>query len=111
VNLWHSTLKTTFDPKFNALAIESQYHALTTATLYNWQLERATKKHWTIHDLPIMVHEKLDTGHFYNKVLKDIINRYKLLKGFKIEFALGDLLYIIVNLTQVYRLQLSWNTD
>ena len=34
-------------------------------------------------------------GHFYNKVLKDISNRYKLLNGNKIDYTLGKNFYKI----------------
>jgi len=37
----------------------------------------------------MQVYERLHLGHFYNKVIKDTINRYKLLKGHKIDFAMG----------------------
>jgi len=52
-------------------------------------MKRDTKKKWVIHDLPMPVYEKLHLGHFYNKVIKDVINRYKLFKGFKVDFSLG----------------------
>jgi len=80
---------TTFNPRFHASTSETKYHPLTTSYLYNWQQNMSTSRTWRIHDLPMLVYEKLHLGHFYNKVVKDTINRYKLLKGHKIDFTLG----------------------
>jgi isoleucyl-tRNA synthetase len=92
-NLQFSIPKTEFNPRFHAAASETQYHPLTTSYLYNWQKQRETKKNWNIHDLPMMVHERLHVGHFYNKTIKDVINRYKVLKGFKVDFSMGNIHY------------------
>ena len=62
---------------------------MISSQLYNWQLERQKSDKWIIHDLPIPVYGKLHLGHFYNQVIKDIINRYKLLRGFKIDYSIG----------------------
>ena len=70
---------------------ELKYHPLITSSLYNWQISRSSSREWTILDLPIPVYDKLHIGHFYNKVIKDITNRYKLLKGYKVNFPIGTL--------------------
>jgi len=82
--------KTEFNPRFHAVTSETKYHPLITSQLYNWQLDRGASKEWTILDLPMPVYGKLHVGHFYNKVIKDIINRYKMLKGHKINYSIGN---------------------
>jgi isoleucyl-tRNA synthetase len=42
-----------------------------------------------MHDGPPFTTGKSHIGNMYNKVLKDIINRYKLLRGYKVHFSPG----------------------
>ena len=44
---------------------------------------------FTLQEKPINLHGNLHLGHIYNKLLKDIILRYKLLSGFKIKYQPG----------------------
>ena len=44
---------------------------------------------FTLHDGPPYANGTLHMGHALNKVLKDIINRYKLLRGYKVRYVLG----------------------
>ncbi|KAL3915445.1 MAG: hypothetical protein SGPRY_007215, partial [Prymnesium sp.] len=44
---------------------------------------------WTLHDGPPYANGPLHMGHLLNKVLKDTINRYKLLTGHRIAFTPG----------------------
>jgi isoleucyl-tRNA synthetase len=44
---------------------------------------------WVIHDGPPFASGKAHIGHLYNKTLKDIINRYKLLRGYRVHFIPG----------------------
>ena len=44
---------------------------------------------WVIHDGPPFASGKAHLGHLYNKTLKDIINRYKLMRGFRVHFVPG----------------------
>lgn len=44
---------------------------------------------WAIHDGPPFASGKPHLGHLYNKTLKDIINRYKLLQGYQVHFVNG----------------------
>ena len=57
--------------------------------LYKWQQNRMTDKHFTLHDGPPFANGELHMGHVLNKVLKDIVNRYKVMKGFKIHYRPG----------------------
>ena len=58
--------------------------------LYRWQLEnRPVEKTFTLHDGPPFANGEPHVGHVLNKVLKDIMNRYKLMKGFRIHYRPG----------------------
>ncbi len=59
--------------------------------LYHWQQkERAnTEKTFTLHDGPPYANGRPHMGHVLNKVLKDIVNRYKLMRGYRIDFRPG----------------------
>ncbi len=46
-------------------------------------------KKFTLHDGPPYANGDLHMGHALNKVLKDIVNKYKTLKGFKVHFVPG----------------------
>ncbi|KAM3224551.1 hypothetical protein ACQJBY_057749 [Aegilops geniculata] len=51
--------------------------------------ERNTGATFTLHDGPPYANGDLHMGHALNKVLKDIINRYKLLQNHKVSFIPG----------------------
>ena len=85
--------KTSLNPQFNVIQRKTEFNPLVDIQLYNWQLKKPISDKWIIHDLPIPVYGKLHLGHFYNKIIKDIINRYKLLKGFKINYSIGIFVY------------------
>ena len=44
---------------------------------------------WVLHDGPPYANGDLHIGHALNKILKDIVNRSKLLSGYKIDFVPG----------------------
>ncbi|XP_071943592.1 isoleucine--tRNA ligase, mitochondrial-like [Antedon mediterranea] len=58
--------------------------------LYSWQRSQDTlNKEFCLHDGPPYANGDPHVGHALNKVLKDIINRYKLLQGYKIHYKPG----------------------
>lgn len=58
--------------------------------LYKWQLDRPdTKGNFTLHDGPPYANGKPHMGHVLNKVLKDVINRYKLMRGYRVLYRPG----------------------
>ena len=58
--------------------------------LYEWQQKnRPRASVFTLHDGPPYANGNPHMGHVLNKVLKDIINRYKLMKGFRIQYRPG----------------------
>ncbi len=57
--------------------------------LYNSVKDIGNKDLFIINDGPPYANGDIHIGHAYNKILKDIINKYKLSKGFKIKFVPG----------------------
>ena len=55
--------------------------------LYNYQKNR--QKNFLLHDGPPYANGNLHMGHFLNKILKDVINRYKLMLGYSIDYKPG----------------------
>ena len=58
--------------------------------LYRWQQDsRAEAPPFVLHDGPPYANGSPHMGHALNKILKDIINRYKLLRGYKVHYRPG----------------------
>ena len=58
--------------------------------LYKWQLEQSKlKETFILHDGPPYANGKPHMGHVLNKVLKDILNRYKLMQGYRVLYRPG----------------------
>lgn len=58
-------------------------------SLYQWQLTQDRDQQFVLHDGPPYANGSLHVGHAVNKILKDIVNRYKLLQGYKIKYLPG----------------------
>ncbi|KAM9953804.1 hypothetical protein ACTFIR_008898 [Dictyostelium discoideum] len=80
--------KTTFSMKANAATREPTL-LKDPYKLYKWQLENNKGENWISHDGPPYANGDLHMGHALNKILKDIVNRYKVLKGFKVNYIPG----------------------
>ena len=87
--------RTSFNPRFNALVQEKKYLSAISTSLYNWQKNQDRSQTFRILDSPIPINGELHLGHFFNRTLKDIINRYKMLKGFEIDFVIGKFCNLI----------------
>uniref|UniRef100_A0AAQ4QAJ2 Isoleucine--tRNA ligase, mitochondrial n=2 Tax=Gasterosteus aculeatus aculeatus TaxID=481459 RepID=A0AAQ4QAJ2_GASAC len=59
------------------------------ADLYSWQRERKAKKEFCLHDGPPYANGDPHVGHALNKILKDIRNRFEMLRGRQIHFVPG----------------------
>ncbi|XP_047200714.1 isoleucine--tRNA ligase, mitochondrial [Girardinichthys multiradiatus] len=59
------------------------------AELYSWQRERKTKKEFCLHDGPPYANGDPHVGHALNKILKDIRNRFEMLRGRQIHYIPG----------------------
>ncbi|MEG0137352.1 MAG: class I tRNA ligase family protein, partial [Cetobacterium sp.] len=58
--------------------------------LYNKILEKnQNNKPFVLHDGPPYANGNIHIGHALNKILKDFINRYKMLEGFKVTYIPG----------------------
>ncbi|XP_024431895.2 isoleucine--tRNA ligase, mitochondrial [Desmodus rotundus] len=57
--------------------------------LYSWQRERQVKTEFCLHDGPPYANGDPHVGHALNKILKDIANRYHMMRGSRIHFVPG----------------------
>ena len=83
--------KTNFPLRANPTINEPSVRAIAKFDqLYRWQLEhRNPSKTFTLHDGPPYANGDPHMGHALNKILKDITNRYKLLRGYRINYRPG----------------------
>ncbi|XP_033982183.1 isoleucine--tRNA ligase, mitochondrial isoform X1 [Trematomus bernacchii] len=59
------------------------------ADLYSWQRERKAKKEFCLHDGPPYANGDPHVGHALNKILKDIQNRFEMLRGRQVHYIPG----------------------
>ena len=60
------------------------------SSLYKYQSARNSSRGlFVLSEKPLSLHGNLHIGHIYNKLLKDIIVRYKLLSGFQVNYQAG----------------------
>ena len=57
--------------------------------LYGWQQRQRRERVFTLHDGPPYANGAPHMGHVLNRVLKDVINRYKLMRGYGLAFRPG----------------------
>ncbi|XP_069811697.1 isoleucine--tRNA ligase, mitochondrial [Dendropsophus ebraccatus] len=57
--------------------------------LYNWQKARKSKKEFSLHDGPPYANGDPHVGHALNKILKDITNRFQMMRGYKVSYVPG----------------------
>ena len=85
--LYSNTLqlpKTDFGPKVPSGSSKDELIKLVSEDLYDWQLSRDNyNERWIFHDGPPYANGDLHLGHALNKILKDIINRFELIKNNK----------------------------
>lgn len=81
--------RTKFPMRANAVEREPAMYHQTVKDLYQWQSQQHARPTFTLHDGPPFANGSLHMGHFLNKVLKDIINRYHLLRGYRINYIPG----------------------
>ncbi|ORX90165.1 isoleucyl-tRNA synthetase [Basidiobolus meristosporus CBS 931.73] len=80
---------TKFPLRADAAKREGQFRSRCTDELYPWQLKNNPGDYFVLHDGPPYANGDLHTGHALNKILKDIINRYKVLQGYKVHYIPG----------------------
>ncbi|KAJ0008755.1 hypothetical protein NQD34_016170 [Periophthalmus magnuspinnatus] len=59
------------------------------AELYSWQRERKAKKEFCLHDGPPYANGDPHVGHALNKIIKDIRNRFEMLRGRQVHYIPG----------------------
>lgn len=57
--------------------------------LYSWQRDRKGKKEFCLHDGPPYANGDPHVGHAVNKILKDIRNRFEMLRGRQVHYIPG----------------------
>ncbi|XP_053917339.1 isoleucine--tRNA ligase, mitochondrial [Cuculus canorus] len=57
--------------------------------LYSWQRQRKTKQEFCLHDGPPYANGDPHVGHALNKILKDIANRFHMMRGYKVHYIPG----------------------
>ena len=83
-------LKTDFSMRANSVVKEPEIQKFWSNNNIDLELGSSNSgKIFTLHDGPPYANGALHMGHALNKVLKDIINKYKTLKGFKVHFVPG----------------------
>ena len=83
-------LKTNFSMRANSVEKEPEIQSFWSNNNIDLKLgSNNSGKTFTLHDGPPYANGALHMGHALNKVLKDIINKYKILKGFKVHFVPG----------------------
>lgn len=74
--------KTPFSPKLPTDVERATLIEKSSQNLYKWQLARSNfTKDFVLHDGPPYANGDLHLGHALNKILKDIINRYELIRN------------------------------
>lgn len=81
--------KTKFPLRADAANREHLFRDRCTTELYPWQLKNNPKDVFILHDGPPYANGNVHSGHALNKILKDIVNRYKTLQGHKVYYRPG----------------------
>ena len=82
--------KTGFDMRANAIKREPEIQAFWAEhQIYETLSQTNPGEIFVLHDGPPYANGSLHMGHAMNKVLKDIINKYQLLKGRKVRYVPG----------------------
>ncbi|POM58238.1 Isoleucine-tRNA ligase [Phytophthora palmivora] len=80
---------TRFPMRANAAMREPQLRTRCVSVAYAEQVEDTTRPLFLLHDGPPFANGSLHMGHFLNKTLKDVINRYQLLRGRRVRYVPG----------------------
>ncbi|CAK5272919.1 unnamed protein product, partial [Mycena citricolor] len=81
--------KTNFALRPNVSEIESRVGDRTCSDLYKWQVDQKQRPEFVLHDGPPYANGELHMGHALNKITKDIINRFQLLRGSRVRYTPG----------------------
>ncbi|XP_068637235.1 isoleucine--tRNA ligase, chloroplastic/mitochondrial isoform X1 [Aristolochia californica] len=82
--------KTNFSMRANSVVREPQIQKLWDDNqVFKRVVDRNSEGKFILHDGPPYANGNLHIGHALNKILKDIINRYKLLQNYKVHYVPG----------------------
>lgn len=82
--------KTKFEMRANAAKREPEIQKFWRENrIYEELAEKNPKEVFVLHDGPPYANGSLHMGHALNKILKDIINKYKILQGYKVRYVPG----------------------
>ncbi|CAK9253213.1 unnamed protein product [Sphagnum jensenii] len=82
--------QTTFDQRANSLKREPELQQWwNDQQIYEKTVEANTGENFILHDGPPYANGNLHIGHSLNKILKDIINKYQILRGKKVKYIPG----------------------
>ncbi|WVO24937.1 isoleucine-tRNA ligase [Cryptococcus decagattii] len=82
--------KTPFPLKHkDVVATEKRYRSRTCDELYKQQYEGNPGSIFVLHDGPPYANGHLHMGHALNKVIKDVINRYNVIRGRRVHYIPG----------------------
>ncbi|KAF9435209.1 hypothetical protein BGZ76_006705 [Entomortierella beljakovae] len=81
--------KTEFPLRADAAKREHLFRQRCTTDLYAWQRENNPGDLFVLHDGPPYANGHLHLGHALNKLLKDFINRNRVMRGFKVDYRPG----------------------
>ncbi|MEG3437645.1 isoleucine--tRNA ligase [Pannus brasiliensis CCIBt3594] len=82
--------QTGFDMRANAAKREPEIQKFWQENqIYEKLSENNPQEVFILHDGPPYANGSLHIGHALNKILKDIINKYKLLRGYKVRYVPG----------------------
>ncbi|KAJ7207110.1 tRNA synthetases class I-domain-containing protein [Mycena pura] len=87
----HSLLlpRTSFALRPNITETEGRLRVRTCTGLYRWQSKNIERPEFILHDGPPYANGDLHMGHAMNKILKDIINRFNVSRGWRVKYIPG----------------------
>jgi isoleucyl-tRNA synthetase len=81
--------KTDFPQKANSKEREPQFNQFWEDNDVFNQRSQMNTKTFVLHDGPPYANGSPHMGHYLNKSLKDVVNKYKLMNGYKVDFTPG----------------------
>ncbi|KAG0299331.1 hypothetical protein BGZ98_010130 [Dissophora globulifera] len=81
--------KTEFPLRADAAVREHLFRQRCTTDLYAWQRDNNSGDLFVLHDGPPYANGHLHLGHALNKLLKDFVNRQRVMRGFKVDYRPG----------------------
>ncbi|KAF9903138.1 hypothetical protein EC991_004121 [Linnemannia zychae] len=81
--------KTDFPLRSEVGTREAGFRKRCTIELYPWQRENNPGELFVLHDGPPYANGHLHLGHALNKLIKDFVNRHRVMRGFKVDYRPG----------------------